>query len=89
MGTNNPGWQASTPAEADSATLKMAARQRGRKPIATITLMIYSDQPGDSTLKLEVAPDGEFAAVAGTSAKMSGVIQQELTRGLGALGQIG
>ncbi len=86
-------WQGYTAKDAPEALRKRAAGARA-KAIATIEIIIYDTQPGQSEVTLSVAPTGAFAAYhrggsaqAAVSDAIYKVAIRELHNGLDVLAQ--
>jgi hypothetical protein len=85
----NGGWLGFSP---DDESVPLDVRQsaldrRARKPAATITIAIYSDEPGDLDGGFEVDPDGPFGGVERSNServaafhRISEIVRDEATR---------
>jgi hypothetical protein len=91
MSSGGSGWQGLAPQDVQQASPDVRnamANLKGRVPIATVTLQVYSTQKGDSTATVQLSPDGPFAQVMGTSPALNAIILRELQSALAALGSV-
>jgi hypothetical protein len=65
------GWIGFSPDDesAPSEIRQRALEHRARKPAATVTFMVFSDEGGDCEAGFDIDPDGVYSGVEGTSAE--------------------